>query len=299
LGTRAEASCAWARSAARARTADAGASYGDSAAVEVHADQKWIYLREDALLPLVEQFFDQRIFGPMRLDKLARQLKAQGHEQKRSGKHLATRLRHQMAEADRKIKIQIQALEDGIEPEVVTARIAEVKADKEAAATDLAELAPDDKEAEEADLRDRLARIPDLGRSLRDAAPDVKRQTFEAFGLQIQFDKAQRGIEISATIAEGVAEAFENTKALQTEGLQVTISDSGGGIRTDIRDARFSLQREPQLGLNSPALPLENRGVPGKSPGLTRASSGAHRTGMVSTDAPRSPSRVVGREFTA
>jgi hypothetical protein len=29
-----------------------GASYGDTAAVEVHANQKWIYLREDALLPL-------------------------------------------------------------------------------------------------------------------------------------------------------------------------------------------------------------------------------------------------------
>jgi len=35
-----------------------GATYGDTAAVEVHADQKWIYLREDALLPVVERFFD-------------------------------------------------------------------------------------------------------------------------------------------------------------------------------------------------------------------------------------------------
>jgi hypothetical protein len=48
-----------------------GASYGNTAAVEVHANQKWIYLREDALLPLVEHFFEQRIFGPLRLEKLA------------------------------------------------------------------------------------------------------------------------------------------------------------------------------------------------------------------------------------
>ncbi|PZR65201.1 MAG: hypothetical protein DLM63_12660, partial [Solirubrobacterales bacterium] len=91
-----------------------GATYGDTASTEVHADQKWIYLREDALLPLVEQFFEQRVFGPLRLDKLARQLKAHGRDQKRQGKLLATRLRQQIAEADRKIRVQIQALEDGI-----------------------------------------------------------------------------------------------------------------------------------------------------------------------------------------
>jgi len=69
----------------------------------------------------------------MRLDKLARQLKTHGRDEQRQGKLLATRLRQQTAEADRKIKVQIQALEDGIEPEIVTARIAELKADKHAA----------------------------------------------------------------------------------------------------------------------------------------------------------------------
>jgi len=40
----------------------------------------------------------------MRLDKLARQLKTQGREQKRSGKHLATRLR----QSDRVVRPQDQ-----------------------------------------------------------------------------------------------------------------------------------------------------------------------------------------------
>jgi hypothetical protein len=35
----------------------------------------------------------------------------------------------------------------------------------------------------------------------------VQRQVFEAFGLEIRFDKAERRIEISATISEAVAEA--------------------------------------------------------------------------------------------
>ncbi|HEX2016228.1 MAG TPA: hypothetical protein VGN69_05990 [Solirubrobacteraceae bacterium] len=74
----------------------------------------------------------------------------------------------------------VKAFEDGIEPEVVTARIAELKSDKE-----------------EALLTQRLARIPDLTQALRDASPEVKRQAFDAFGLRIEFDKAQRRIEIA------------------------------------------------------------------------------------------------------
>jgi hypothetical protein len=188
------------------------------------------------LLHLVEQFFAQRIFGPMRLEKLARQLRAHDRERKRSGQLLATRLRQQISEADRKIKIQVQALEDGIEPEIVTARITELRTDRQAAQD---ELTPAEIEAEDDYLTQRLARIPDLAQSLRDATPEIKRQTFQAFDLRIEFDKAQRRIEISATITEAVAQAFEDTKALQTEGLQVTTNrHSGGGVETSTRDRR-------------------------------------------------------------
>lgn len=45
-------------------------SYGDTAATEIHAGQKWVSLREDTLLPLVEQFFKEHIWGPLRLEKL-------------------------------------------------------------------------------------------------------------------------------------------------------------------------------------------------------------------------------------
>jgi site-specific DNA recombinase len=205
-----------------------GASYGDTAATQVHGDQKWIYLREDALLPLVEQFFAQRIFAPLRLEKLAKQLKSHQRDQKQTGKLLATRLRQQIAEADRKIKIQVQALEDGIEPEIVSARIAELKADKQAAIDALTEIAEPEIESEDDYLAGRLAQIPDLTQSLRDAPRETKRQTFEAFELRIAFDKAAGRIEISATVAEAVADAFESTKALQSEGFQVTTSDIAG-----------------------------------------------------------------------
>ncbi len=56
----------------------------------------------------------------------------------------------------------------------------------------------------------------------------TRSKTFDAFGLRIEFDKAQRRIELSATVAEAVADAFENTKALQTEGFQVTVNEIAG-----------------------------------------------------------------------
>lgn len=77
-------------------------------------------------------------------------------------------------------------------------------------------------------LSEQLARIPDLTKVLRDAPPEVKRQTFDAFDLRIDFDKATGRIEISATVSQALADAFENTKALQSEGFQVTVGDIAG-----------------------------------------------------------------------
>jgi site-specific DNA recombinase len=50
-------------------TCDYGRSYGKQAAERIDGHGQWLSLREDALLPLVERFFSERIFGPMRLDK--------------------------------------------------------------------------------------------------------------------------------------------------------------------------------------------------------------------------------------
>jgi hypothetical protein len=89
-----------------------------------------------------------------------------------------------------------------------------------------------EQEAEAEGLAERLANIPDLTEQLRKATRAVQRQVFEAFGLEIRFDKAERRIEVSATISEAVADAFENTKTLRAEGLQladgVTVSDIAG-----------------------------------------------------------------------
>ena len=215
-----------------------GANYGDRAATEVHAGQKWIYLREDALLPLVERFFAQRIFGPLRLQKLAQQLKAHNRDERRANRLAATRLRQHLADTDRKLRIQIQAYEDGIDAELITARITELRTDRDTTQAALDAITPEERHTEDDYLTERLARLPDPAAQLHDAPRELKRQTFDAFELRIRYDKAARHIHISATVTEVVANAFENTKALQTEGFQVTVTDIAGARFVRRGDAR-------------------------------------------------------------
>ena len=56
----------------------------------------------------------------------------------------------------------------------------------------------------------------------------VKRQVFESFDLQIAYDKAAHRVELTVTVSETVADAFENAKALQKEGLSVVPTDIAG-----------------------------------------------------------------------
>jgi hypothetical protein len=60
-------------------------------------------------------------------------------------------------------------------------------------------------------------RLPDLGQALQQAPRELKRQVFEAFCLQVTYDKPGRRIEISATVTEAIAEALENAKDLPKE----------------------------------------------------------------------------------
>jgi hypothetical protein len=56
----------------------------------------------------------------------------------------------------------------------------------------------------------------------------VRRRVYESFALQIAYDKAEGRVELTATVSEAVADAFENAKALQKEGLSVVATDIAG-----------------------------------------------------------------------
>jgi hypothetical protein len=76
----------------------------------------------------------------MRLDLLREQLDLQERTSTTEAQRTAARLQAQIAEADRAIAMQVRALEAGIEPDVVRARIEELKAEKAAAQASLPEL---------------------------------------------------------------------------------------------------------------------------------------------------------------
>ncbi len=74
---------------------------------------------------------------------------------------------------------------------------------------------------------------------MRAAPPALKRQVFEAFCLEIRYDRVERRIEISATVSEAVAKAFENAKDLPEEVSSVTTRDIAGARYVPPSDARI------------------------------------------------------------
>jgi hypothetical protein len=118
--------------------------YGKTAAEQIDGHRQWLSLREDALLPLVETFFAQRIFGPMRLEKLERQLLAHQRSTQQGSAAVQRRLRESIADLDERIGRQIQALERGIEPDLIAKRIAKLRKAKETAEAELRVLHPSD-----------------------------------------------------------------------------------------------------------------------------------------------------------
>ncbi len=207
---------------------DYGRTYGETAAEQIDGHGKWLYLREDYLLPLVEQFFAERIFGPMRLQKLARQLRTHARQTHQRDASDHARLRQRIADLDRRIGLQLDALEKGIEPELIGARIARLRADKEEIESRLRELPPTVNDTDTTELESALARVPDLTRALQEAPPALKRQIFDAFELRIVYDKISRRIEISATISEAIATTLQNANDLPQEVANVTHKDIAG-----------------------------------------------------------------------
>ncbi|MDP9369770.1 MAG: recombinase family protein, partial [Chloroflexota bacterium] len=200
-------------------TCDYGRTYGKVAADQIEGHGQWLSVREDALVPLVESFFAERIFGPMRLEKLARQLQVHQRESARQADGAQRQLREEIAELDERIGRLIEALERGMEPDLIGARLAKLRDAKEKAEIELRALTPAAADPDAPDPAELLERLPDLSRALRKAPPQLKRQVFDAFGLQITYDKIGRRIEISATITAAIADALENEKSLPKEAL--------------------------------------------------------------------------------
>jgi hypothetical protein len=146
---------------------------------------------------------------------------------------------------------QVEALEAGVEPELVSARIAELKADKAIYEAGLAEIPVEQETPRPTSSLNASPASPTSPRisptpRARSSVRPSRRSTSRSHSTKAQ--AASR----SPHGHGGRAQAVENTKALQAEGFQVTFSDSGGGIRT--RDLRVmsptSYQTAPPRGVD-------------------------------------------------
>jgi len=72
----------------------------------------------------------------------------------------------------------------------------------------------------------------------------LKRQVFEAFCLEVRYDKPGQRMEVSATISEAAAQAFENGKRPPAGGLS---SHSSRVTLRDIAGARFDPQSDARV----------------------------------------------------
>ncbi len=163
------------------------------------------------------------------MEKLAAQLRAHETKTAKTARDGEKRLRPEVEDLDRRMGLQIEALEQELAPALVRKRIAELEQAKEKAQEELRELAPSaTNQGCSENLEAALARLPDLAQALRDAPPALKRQVFDAFELRILYDKVNRRIEISTTITEMVAKALENEKDLPKEALGVAPTDIAG-----------------------------------------------------------------------
>ncbi len=199
-----------------------GREYGKEAAAEIgHA--AWLNVREDRLAALVDDFFEERLFGRLRMDKLAAQLDAKPRAN--PDDRTRARLTKQIADADAAIALQVRAIEEGVPARAVKERIAELEVEQEDARAALAQLVPDAPH-DDAKLADSLDRLPDLSVALREAPLETKRRFYSAFDLQVVVDKAAGTVHISAAVDETVAQACADGSLLRTKG------HGGGRIRT-------------------------------------------------------------------
>jgi hypothetical protein len=162
--------------------------------------------KQDPSLSFPSQFEAGRK-RPMRLDLLREQLDLKERNSATDAQQTAARLQAQIAEADRAIAMQVRALEQGIEPDVVRARIEELKAVKASAQASLPKLGLAPERQDPAGLLDQ---VPDLSQRLRDADDATKRALFDAFDLRVVYDKANDRLSISATLTEAVAAMLRN-----------------------------------------------------------------------------------------
>jgi site-specific DNA recombinase len=182
-------------------------AYGDKAA-EALGHGKWQYVREDLIMPEIDRFFQNNIFGPNRIQHLRSQYKALASSIASEDTNEQDRLRNQMTDVEHRIQLQVQAIEAGVEPTVVSARIQQLKHEQQDLQRALATCERSAAKHPQTSL-DRgceiLDQLPILDGELAGADPELRRRVFDTFQLAVEIDRNKPHIRLKALISNAFA----------------------------------------------------------------------------------------------
>ena len=184
-------------------------SYGDRAA-EAVGHGKWQYVREDSLVRLIDSFFATRVFGADRLAHFRAQSSTVASELRSRDGDKRKRIDKQLGEVDQRIERQLAAIEAGVDPTLVGKRIRALKTEREEAEVVLAQLEDSRRDSTAVDPDDALAvlgALPDLGKRLAAADPEIRRAVFDAFRLRVDIDRNAGQIRLKALVSSAFGEA--------------------------------------------------------------------------------------------
>jgi Recombinase len=212
-------------------------SYGDKAA-EALGHGKWQYVREDALVKVIDAFFASRVFGPRRLAHFRAQHKELAAELREDGGEERGRIAHEVGEIEQRIQRQLDAIENGVDPVLIGDRIRALKQEREVAEAALAELEATGRHDGLVDLADAcsvLDGLPDLGEALTGADPELRRAVFDAFRLSVEIDRNAGQIRLKALVSS----AFSQARDLKS------LVANGGVAGAGFEPATFAFGYEP------------------------------------------------------
>jgi len=200
-------------------------SYGDKAA-EALGHGKWQYVREDALLAVIDSFFEQHVFGQQRIARFLEQRATLAGELRSEGRDERTRLEHQLTGIDQRVELQLRAIEAGVDPTLVRDRVETLKAERDELQAALAELDDAARTETAIDLDDAceiLDSLPNLTEALALADPELRRRVSDAFRLAVALDRNAGQIRVKALISS----AFTKSHDLQNLVANGAIAGAG------------------------------------------------------------------------
>jgi hypothetical protein len=187
---------------------------------------KWQYVREDALLPVIDHFFATNIFGAQRIHHLRAQHADLGPSVATEDTQENDRLREQIANIEHRIELQVHAIEAGVEPTLVSARINALKHEQRDLQRALATSERSTASRPHTDLDsacELLDQLPLLDNELAEADPELRRQVLDAFRFAVEIDRNTPGIRLRALVSSAL-------KANDLQDLVTNGSIAGAGF---------------------------------------------------------------------